>query len=221
MNELAKALAQAQAEMKAAQLDATNPFFKSKYATLASVIEAIKPLAKNGISFTQGTVTREHGDVFLITKLLHGSGDFVEFETPILCAKKDMQTFGSALTYARRYGLSAIAGISSDEDDDGNQTKVQDRPPEKTVNKTQKVSTSQLTRLWAITNQHKWKKEDIESFIKNRWKISSTKDLTQESYNNVCGTVAKMSFESAKALLIKEGYLKIPNLAPGGDNGKN
>lgn len=219
MNELAKALAQAQAEMKAAQLDATNPFFKSKYSTLASVIEAVKPLSKYGISFTQGTITKDNGEAILITRLMHESGSSVEFEIPILSSKKDMQTFGSALTYARRYGLSAIAGISSDEDDDGNQSKPQQ--PEKPINKAQKVSTSQITRLWAIAAQYKWKKEDVEIFIKHRWGVSSTKDLTQESYNNVCGTLGKMNFESAKALLIKEGYMKVPNLAPGGNDGKS
>jgi hypothetical protein len=116
-NELATALAKAQAAMQAAKFDKVNPHFKSKYASLAAVIDAIrKPFADNGLCYTQVTEIRENGFV-LVTTLRHASGQWVASEYPLPTAAKP-QELGSALSYARRYSLSAIACIASDEDDD-------------------------------------------------------------------------------------------------------
>ena len=123
-NELAAALAKAQGAMQNAKFDKINPHFRSKYASLAAVIDAIrKPLADNGLSYTQTTEIREGGFV-LVTTLRHSSGQWVASEYPLPLAKgaKDdgikPQELGSALSYARRYSLSALACISSEEDDD-------------------------------------------------------------------------------------------------------
>lgn len=119
IKELAGALAKAQAEMEYASKDATNPHFKSSYATLASVWDAIrKPLSKNGLSVTQ-LVTSSESDVKVETILLHSSGEWLAETLSIPASKHDAQGFGSALTYARRYGLAAIAGVAP-ADDDGN-----------------------------------------------------------------------------------------------------
>lgn len=116
-NDLAAALAKAQASMHAAKFDKTNPHFKNKYASLAAVIDAIRtPLAGNGLSYTQTTEIREGGFV-LLTVLRHASGQWVSSEYPLPMGAKP-QELGSALTYARRYSLSAIACIAADEDDD-------------------------------------------------------------------------------------------------------
>lgn len=115
--DLSTALAKAQAGMKAATFNKTNPHFKNKYADLAAVLEAIrKPLADNGLSVTQTTEVRENGFV-LVTTMRHASGQWVASEYPLPQAAKP-QELGSALTYARRYSLSAIACIAADEDDD-------------------------------------------------------------------------------------------------------
>ena len=115
--DLSAALAKAQATMKAAAFDKTNPHFKNKYASLAAVIDAIRtPLADNGLSYTQTTEIREGGFV-LVTTLRHATGQWVASEYPLPSAAKP-QELGSALTYARRYSLSAIACIAADEDDD-------------------------------------------------------------------------------------------------------
>lgn len=115
--DLSAALAKAQAKMEAAKFDKTNPHFKNKYASLAAVIEAIrKPLAENGLSYTQITEIRDGGFV-LVTTLRHASGQWVASEYPLPIGAKP-QELGSALTYARRYSLSAIACIAADEDDD-------------------------------------------------------------------------------------------------------
>jgi hypothetical protein len=114
--DLSAALAKAQAAMQAAKFDKTNPHFKNKYASLAAVIDAVrKPLADNGLCYTQTTEIRE-GGLVLVTTLRHG-GQWVASEYPLPTAAKP-QELGSALTYARRYSLSAIACIAADEDDD-------------------------------------------------------------------------------------------------------
>jgi hypothetical protein len=121
IGELAKALAAAQSEMTAATKDATNPHFKSKYATLASVWDAIrKPLTANGLSVSQ-ILEAEQGGVAVRTMLLHSSGQWLasRYVMPI-GERLTPQAMGSAITYARRYALSAIVGIAPDDDDDGN-----------------------------------------------------------------------------------------------------
>jgi hypothetical protein len=117
-NELSAALAKAQAQMKSVPFDRTNPHFKSKYSSLASVIDTVrKPLADNGLSYTQTTEIREAG-VVLVTTLRHASGQWVASEYPLPAVAKP-QELGSALTYARRYSLSALACVAADDDDDG------------------------------------------------------------------------------------------------------
>jgi hypothetical protein len=117
IGELAGALAKAQAAMKVAPLNKTNPHFKNKYADLPSVIDAIrKPLTENGIALTQTTELRD-GAFCLVTRLIHSSGQWMSGEY-LLPAQATPQQLGSALTYARRYSLSAIACIAADEDDD-------------------------------------------------------------------------------------------------------
>ena len=127
IGELAKALAAAQGEMTAASKDASNPHFKSRYATLASVWDAIRgPLSRNGLSVSQVLETPDAGPgVIVRTMLLHSSGQWIasRYVMPIP-DKLTPQAVGSAITYARRYALSAIVGIAPDDDDDGNAASV-------------------------------------------------------------------------------------------------
>ena len=115
ISKLAAALVLAQTELGGAKKGAANPFFKSKYADLATVIEAIKePLNKNGISFLQVVIPEG-----VETLLVHSSGEYIGCVTPVVVAKaNDPQALGSAITYSKRYGLQSILGIPS-EDDDG------------------------------------------------------------------------------------------------------
>jgi hypothetical protein len=116
---IAAALAKAQASMKNATLNKVNPHFKSKYADLAGIRDAVTPpLAANGIAVTQ-TLDADSDRYFVRTRLMHVSGQWIESLCPII-GMGDMQKMGSAVTYARRYSLSAICGIAADEDDDGN-----------------------------------------------------------------------------------------------------
>jgi hypothetical protein len=118
MSEFVKDLAAAQAEMGNAAYNKVNPHFKSKYADLAGVREATLPiLTKYGFAVIQTTFYLD-GILFLKTELAHKSGDNRVSEYPIAPGTPQQQ--GSALTYARRYSWSAITGIASEEDDDGN-----------------------------------------------------------------------------------------------------
>lgn len=120
MKQIAVAFLKAQSEMSAPKKDNSNPFFKSKYADLNSVLEAVmKPLHDNKIAVLQPTVTVE-GKNYVKTILLHESGEMLESFTEILYAKaNDAQGQGSGITYARRYGLQSLCGVGA-EDDDGN-----------------------------------------------------------------------------------------------------
>lgn len=116
---IATALATAQAEMGKAIKQSTNPAFRSKYADLGSVMDACLPaLTKHGICLIQPTGENETGR-FVETILLHSSGESLTCRVPLIVGKNDMQGYGSAVTYARRYGLMCMAGIAP-EDDDGN-----------------------------------------------------------------------------------------------------
>lgn len=139
MKELIEALAKAQGELKNATLNKINPHFKSKYADLAGIRDAVAPvLAKHGIALTQ-TVTSMDGTFFVNTTLWKG-GEKIESLCPIMCAAgAGAQQFGSAMTYARRYSMAAIVGIAAEEDDDANA--AQDAKPQQrttaTATKTQ------------------------------------------------------------------------------------
>jgi hypothetical protein len=113
LNELAAALAKAQGAMNNASMNRINPHFKSKYADLAALWDAVrKPLSENGLSVVQ--IIR---DGSLHTMLLHTSGQRLCSDYPLPATARP-QEMGSALTYARRYSLSALVGIAADEDDD-------------------------------------------------------------------------------------------------------
>lgn len=118
---LAAALAAAQAEIRPAIKDANNPEFNSKYADLGAVFEAVRPvMAKHGLSVVQ---MPEHSDdalLHLTTRIAHKSGQWIEGTMSIPVGKMNAHGYGSAITYCRRYALSAALGIVADEDDDGN-----------------------------------------------------------------------------------------------------
>lgn len=118
--ELFAALAKAQAEMTVAEYDSNNTYFESKYASLAAVIEATRPvLSKHGISITQHPRVQD-GLVIVTTMVAHASGAYMTSELALRPAKNDAHSVGSAITYAKRYAWSAAAGIAADDDDDGN-----------------------------------------------------------------------------------------------------
>lgn len=117
---LAGALLMAQKRITPAPKDAENPFCGNKYASLASVMSVCKnALTENGIVLLQFPEQSDEGHICLLTRLLHAeSGETIDSRITMPIAKNDPQSLGSAITYARRYALSALLGIVSEEDDD-------------------------------------------------------------------------------------------------------
>lgn len=146
MNELATALAKAQAEMKNATLNKVNPHFKSKYADLANIIDTTRAvLAKHGLSVVQTTEMRE-GQLVLVTTLLHTSGQSICGEYPLPMVLEKPQAMGSALTYARRYSLAAICNISAEEDDDANAAQAE-------AKNTKPITAAQVKELTTLADE--------------------------------------------------------------------
>lgn len=109
----------AQLEFPKIKKDADNPFFKKKYASLDGILEDILPiLHKHALFLVQNPIT--DGDrIGVHTQIFHSEGDFIESRFTMALAKNDPQGAGSAITYARRYALVSMLGLSVD-DDDGN-----------------------------------------------------------------------------------------------------
>ena len=161
---IATALAKAQANMGKALKQANNPHFRSKYADLGNVMDACLPaLNEAGIAVIQPTGEDEHGR-YVETRLIHGeSGESLSCRVPLIVAKNDMQGYGSAVTYARRYGLMAMAGIAP-EDDDGNAAA---KAPPKQEQRQQKP---QETDAEAIERAKEYLSEaDSLDDLKERW----------------------------------------------------
>ena len=171
IGKLAMALSKAQGEMKDAEKKSKNPFFGSMYADLNSVFEAIRPaLSKNGIAVTQ-IIIPDPNFATVETLLIHESGEWLKSKITMkpsryrkdgTCEERlDPQGFGSAYTYARRYALSAIVGIASEADDDGNNASGQDKkgPPQKAKKaplvkpQENRLTDAQKKKMWACFNE--------------------------------------------------------------------
>ena len=117
LEKLSEALCAAQGAMGGAVKGSANPFFKSSYADLTSVIKAIKqPCFDNGLSYVQ-LPHRDGNSIGVVTRLMHTSGQWLEHEFTLPMVKGDPQAAGSAITYARRYALQALFGIPAVDDD--------------------------------------------------------------------------------------------------------
>lgn len=136
--ELTKALVKVQSELRGAKMDAENPFFKAKYADLASVWDACRELlASNELAVVQTTAVGENHQLIVETTLLHVSGEWITGQLPMILSKNDPQGIGSAFTYGRRYGLSAMVGVCPEDDDaeSATQRKPVSKPPVKKTTK--------------------------------------------------------------------------------------
>lgn len=166
ITEIAKALAKFQSEVSDPNRTKENAFLKSKYVTLDSLLQAVRPvLANNGLSFLQVPFTG--ADVVSVTTmLLHESGEWLESDPLTLpLMKKDPQGVGSVVTYARRYSLSSILGVAWDEDDDAQSNN------ETELTKGIKHEISELAKIKNVT------KENAISYMKTTFNKSSTEFL--------------------------------------------
>jgi hypothetical protein len=118
IKQIAEALVSAQKEIRFAVKDSTNPHYKSKYANINSVIDAVKaPLNNNGIALIQSLSPSDDNKLHLTTRLIHSSGEWIEDTAVCPIQKQDPQGLGSAISYIRRYSLSAMCAVYADDDD--------------------------------------------------------------------------------------------------------
>lgn len=161
LTKLAPALFKAQSVMAGAVKGANNPFFKSKYANLEEVIRVAKAaFGENGLSFVQFPVSKE-GYAGVETIIMHESGEFISNEFLLKCAKSDPQGMGSAITYARRYGLQAACGIPS-EDDDGNEACKPSKPADVLTDVSEAETVEALTALWKTLTKDMQERSDVK-----------------------------------------------------------
>ena len=192
--ELAKALSIAQSKIEPAVKDSNNPFFKYSYADLDSCWSAIrKHLTDNGLSITQGCRFTEHWT--LVTKLLHVSGQWIEFEMPLFMKDQTSQSAGSSITYGRRYSLAAIVGLTQ-ADDDGEQNRkrheevshvAQDKPRQAVspILKKELVSEAQAKRLYAIARQSGYSAGELAVELNKKWGFADSRAVWKEKYDDI------------------------------------
>ena len=183
-NKLCEALAKAQGEMEMAKEDSSNPFFKSKYADLSSVVKASRPyLAKNGLSVTQAIIPAPQGS-YLASRLMHSSGQWIESKVLIEPAKKDVQSLGSYITYLRRYSYSALVGVvASDEDDDGQRAMADSRKGASKIHGL--INKDQLASLSEELNGE----EELLDMVLKSAEIAKLSDLQEGRYTKAIAWV--------------------------------
>lgn len=183
ITELVKALCKAQAEITGAVKNKKNPHFKSSYSDLESVIDACKvPLVENGLAFVQ-ILDEIDEKPYLITKLYHVSGQWLASRVPIINTKGDAQGLGSAISYARRYGLSALCGIYQ-VDDDGN-TAVQP----------QKITQTQVKELAGMLPSDSASVEKFYVWLHKLIGSTRLQDIPADAYEKIRSAVAKRTEE--------------------------
>lgn len=180
MTEITKALLEVQLQAPSLQRDKINPHFGSRYLSLESLMEAVLPvLNDHGVVLVQSPTT-DDGPV-LVTRLIHAeSGEEIATTTPLLMEKQTAQSFGSAMTYARRYALMAMLGLSADADDDGAEAskpkakpKAQGKPREfdpgrDLLPSALKVQTEEDANSIRLAQRDLWPDEDwpaVEAFL--------------------------------------------------------
>lgn len=194
---LVKALIKAKSEFSKVEKQRENPFYKSKYADLGTIDEAVTPaLHKNGLAVIQTTAISGIQPV-LVTTLAHESGQFITGEYPLNPVKNDPQALGSATTYARRYSLSAMLTVVADDDDDGNAASAPATAKTHAVAKTTAptepptsgkpvISEAQGKRLYAMWKQAHRQDDEVKQYIKVKYGLNSTREITKDIYESVC-----------------------------------
>ena len=218
---LAAALVGAQAEFEPVDKTATNPFFKAKYADLPTIVRAVQPiLAKHKLAIVQMPGMDEGADT-LTTRLMHSSGEWIQSTMRLHLAATGSggitpQVQGSALTYARRYGLSAILGIVTDEDDDGahsSQVQKSQQTASKPKVDAQTISDAQRRRMFAIAKDRGITEEHLRQIVVGVTGDSSTTSVTRDNYETIVemienGEVPKSDrvVQNVEAMLARGSY---------------
>lgn len=218
INELASALSKAQGEMQAAIKDKINPFYKSSYADLGSVWDAARPvLSKYGLCVMQTTELLAD-KIVMVTTLAHTSGQWVKSYLPLNPSKNDSQGIGAAITYLRRYSLSAIVGVVCDDDDDGetavgrgksNTPQKQDNAPPRQDNVPQNQGNERVgkTEIIALTtlinNLDEESNKSFREWIKKTFNAESIQDIPKACFEKCMVSLnAKIKYLKDKEMAV-------------------
>jgi hypothetical protein len=189
IKELATNLALFQGKISSVKKDAINPYFKSKYATLDTIWNTIrKPLVDSGLSLVQTMGISDDGGSTLSTTLLHNSGQWISGCMKLNPVKEDPQGLGSAISYARRYSMSAMLGIVVDEDDDAEATKPKSTP----VSTSQKPKENPLIKkILDSAKKMGYSSQQLAKLSQDKFDKISSKELTEEQLQELMEAVSK------------------------------
>ena len=202
--ELFAALAKAQAEIRIANESADNPYFKSRYADLESIVKASRvALSKNGLAVIQQIMAHDDGSSVLNTLLTHSSGQWIESRMRITPAKNDIQSVGSCITYLRRYCYATLVGVvAGGEDDDAEaamapQRLVYSKATAQIPYSPKKESLDVITReqLEELEDLLRYR-PDIAQSMMDHWKLMSLADMPK--------SVWRVAIERARSIKLKE-----------------
>lgn len=166
--------------------DSTNPFFKSKYASLSNILDAINdPLNEAGLTFTQFP----DGEHSLTSLLLHAaSGEYIQGTFTMKPVKDDPQGQGSAITYARRYALSAILGLNIEDDDDANTATHGGKTPEQATDNNKPWLNEKSKEFEGAVEKMRVGKSSITA-LRNFFKISKAVEAKLIEQSQLNGTI--------------------------------
>lgn len=194
-----EALVKAQLEIKAPFKDKTNPRFKTKYASIDSINEAIRiPLAKNDLTLSH-TIEIIEGKHWLITTLFHVLGDFVSNKMPMFIEQQSSQGFASALTYARRYAIASLLALPTDEDDDAESAESEHKRISKEVVRMNE-SMCNAIHEWLSLFPDKARYDLIQTYQSRRpeLKICKIEDIPAEFGEHIIATL-RSRYEASNA----------------------
>ncbi|KIX91449.1 single-stranded DNA-binding protein [Staphylococcus microti] len=192
--EINKAMVAFRKEVKQPIKDKSNPFFKSKYVPLENVVEAIDEAATpHGLSYTQWALNDDSGRIGVATMLMHESGEYIEYDPVFMNAEKNTpQGAGSLISYLKRYSLSAIFGITSDQDDDGNAASgKQNKTDPKVSNKTVGILKQEVLNFVELMKS--LNKDVTQQKAEKEFGIQSYTSMTEQQAVNTINKIKAMA----------------------------
>lgn len=201
IKEISAAMNKFRLQVKQPAKSADNPFFKSKYVTLEGVVNTIDEALKDtGLAYFQ-EATSEGSSVQVSTMIIHTSGEWMSFESlNVPVAKNDAQAFGSAETYARRYSLSAIFGVTSDLDDDGNaaaKSAPKEKPQRRHTSNTRAQNNQQTNRQQPVSAPKRSQAELKTMGLYKELKLMMGEKIATSAYRDARGLAGLTDNEKA------------------------
>jgi hypothetical protein len=193
IGKIADALAAVQSEIESITAEKTGQLGHRtyKYADLNAHLEQVRSiLPKHGIAIVQRPLPSDGETVKLETLLLHKSDEWIGSEISIKSANTTAQAIGSAITYARRYSLAAMLGLSVDDDDDGKAASVSAGPAKTTIDTTEKINYVTKKRIIHVCENLDWSPEKLSEVL-NSQGVAKLDDMQQGDAQELAGILEK------------------------------